>query len=262
MSDSTVDTNIPVTRLPFGSNIPPKVPYTTADNVGSDTKPVKVVNKQIVPVGGELAPKHAPSFTRDIDVHTEEAVPTSPTPEADDVDSMVATKGYVDTALGPDTDGITILQVAANKLKKSTSNVGGPNTPVYLKGGRIVACEDQSVTIEGNDILVLDPGGTYANTNKTGVGKCTRAGSSSAGYTFTVVPFKNGFLSINFCIDNTSSTSGVNLSISVNGKTVSRSHNYPTNRAGITQLIHVSANDTVVISSTVANPTHAYIYMM
>ena len=34
MSDSTADTNIPVTRLPFGTELPPKVPYSTTDSVG------------------------------------------------------------------------------------------------------------------------------------------------------------------------------------------------------------------------------------
>ena len=99
MSDSTVDTNIPVMRIPFGASIPPKVPYADANDVGTDTKPLKLVGKKLTPVSGELAPKQAPTFTRtSTGGTTENDVPTSPTPGSADPASMVATKGYVDSA--------------------------------------------------------------------------------------------------------------------------------------------------------------------
>ena len=50
MSDSVVETNIPVRRMPFAAGtVPPNVPYIEGDNVGDGTKPVFVSNRKIVP---------------------------------------------------------------------------------------------------------------------------------------------------------------------------------------------------------------------
>lgn len=127
MSDSTVDTNIPVTRLPFGANIPPKVPYSQTDNVGVGSAseanlPVQVNAKEIVPVGTSSNPIRAPHFDRKSSGKTVADVPTSPTPNADDPDTMVATKGYVDTT-APWADTTNVLSL--------TANVSGSTTKTY-----------------------------------------------------------------------------------------------------------------------------------
>jgi hypothetical protein len=105
MSDSTADTNIPVTRLPFGAELPPKVPYSTTDSVGvgdaaSENLPVQVNNRQIVAVGTSSNPMRAIHLKRKNSGKTVNDVPTSDTPNADDPDTMIATKQYVDSAGG------------------------------------------------------------------------------------------------------------------------------------------------------------------
>lgn len=102
MFDSTADTNIPVTRLPFGAELPPKVPYSTTDSVGvgdaaSENLPVQVNNRQIVAVGTSSNPIRAVHLKRKSSGKTVNDVPTSDTPNADDPDTMIATKQYVDS---------------------------------------------------------------------------------------------------------------------------------------------------------------------
>lgn len=101
MSDSTADTNIPITRLPFGAELPPKVPYSTTDNVGvgdeaNENLPVQVNNRQIVPVGTSSNPIRSVHLKRKSSGKTVNDVPTSDTPNADDPGTMIATKEYVD----------------------------------------------------------------------------------------------------------------------------------------------------------------------
>ena len=51
MSDSVVETNIPVRRMPFAAGtIPPNVPFMLGDNVGSINRPVYISNRKIEPI--------------------------------------------------------------------------------------------------------------------------------------------------------------------------------------------------------------------
>ena len=60
MNESVQRTNIPTIRKPFGADLPPRVPYCLADNVGSPVCPVYVEGKQIkasdADVGGPTTP--------------------------------------------------------------------------------------------------------------------------------------------------------------------------------------------------------------
>ena len=50
MSDSLVETNIPVRRMPFAAgSVPPNVPFMSGNDVGSTTKPVFISNREIKP---------------------------------------------------------------------------------------------------------------------------------------------------------------------------------------------------------------------
>lgn len=126
MSDSTADTNIPVTRLPFGAELPPKVPYSTTDSVGvgdaaSENLPVQVNNRQIVAVGTSSNPIRAVHLKRKSSGKTVNDVPTSDTPNADDPDTMIATKQYVESNAGGFINGSYYIHFKANRIAiKST----------------------------------------------------------------------------------------------------------------------------------------------
>ena len=446
MSDSTADTNIPVTRLPFGAELPPKVPYSTTDSVGvgdaaSENLPVQVNNRQIVPVGTSSNPIRAVHLKRKSSGKTVNDVPTSDTPNADDPDTMIATKQYVDSAaiifkwtsgssyvvvygngwcnfggyvdnrritdtpgryyynginwgqgvvkyvrpyipisavygaqvtdnggaiaptgvndyctnrqsytigsfnVNTTTPSVALVSVIgvyfnANQwtlsniyrgyklacnavvndaflawLKSSQANVETlktylnstvrtatavnyicvpatdsnragtstrANTSDTYNTSRTLSDDKCGFGIDGTSeggggedipsdpgedividssgkILVVTPGGTYSNTNVAGVGSCTRGGSGP--YTFTIKPFRSGYLSIDFCCEKVDAS--VTLSLSVDGTLLAYSHNYPSNRAGITMCIPVKANMSVVIAgSPVAVPRHANVYMI
>ena len=121
MSDSTADTNIPVTRLPFGAELPPKVPYSTTDSVGvgdaaSENLPVQVNNRQIVAVGTASNPIRAVHLKRKSSGKTVNDVPTSDTPNADDPDTMIATKQYVESNAGGFINGSYYIRFAAKRV--------------------------------------------------------------------------------------------------------------------------------------------------
>jgi len=112
MSDSIVNTNIPKVRLPFGSEIPPHVPYVETDSVGvgsgtdQQNLPVYVSDRKIVPVGDSASnPIRGVFLDRkmsggSVSGRTVNDVPTSATPDRDsDPDTMIATKRYADDVL-------------------------------------------------------------------------------------------------------------------------------------------------------------------
>ena len=180
MSDSTADTNIPVTRLPFGTELPPKVPYSTTDSVGvgdaaSENLPVQVNNRQIVPVGTSSNPIRAVHLKRKSSGKTVNDVPTSDTPNADDPDTMIATKQYVEshvkTKLGTaggnlkhiytangeikestgtlNSDGVTLVKMASGTWSEVSDKSVGADTanavkPVVLASGKVVAASKSS----------------------------------------------------------------------------------------------------------------------
>ena len=180
MSDSTADTNIPVTRLPFGAELPPKVPYSTTDSVGvgdaaSENLPVQVNNRQIVAVGTASNPIRAVHLKRKSSGKTVNDVPTSDTPNADDPDTMIATKQYVEshvkTKLGKaggsykhiytdnveikestgtlNSDGVTLVKMTSGTWSEVSDKSVGADTanavkPVVLASGKVVAASKSS----------------------------------------------------------------------------------------------------------------------
>lgn len=167
MSDSTADTNIPVTRLPFGAELPPKVPYSTTDSVGvgdaaSENLPVQVNNRQIVAVGTSSNPIRAVHLKRKSSGKTVNDVPTSDTPNADDPDTMIATKQYVESNAGGFINGSYYIRFAASRttIKDTTPY------KVYF------ASDD---TVDGLQ--------TEAGTGKKFKWLCKKAAGSSAAYT-------------------------------------------------------------------------------
>ena len=66
MSDSVVETNIPITRLPYAAgSVPPKVPYCDDESVGDTTHPVYVEDRKIKQTDVSLGGPKKPIFLED-----------------------------------------------------------------------------------------------------------------------------------------------------------------------------------------------------
>ena len=205
MSDSVVETNIPVRRMPFAAgSVPPNVPYMEGNNVGvEDTTntnlPVQVKNRKIVPVGDKSDNAiRAVYLKRKSSGKTEADVPTSDTPNADDPGTMIATKEYVDNHAAV-TNGLVRYSVTLTPCKvRDRANVDiVSSNPEIIKLSQVIDIlpdKDKRYgvyTVQSDCVL-----GIWAGANNGHIGseiatvwmKCANvAGGGANSYTWIVV---------------------------------------------------------------------------